>query len=122
MQLEANTLNSWTDNLYVQSTRTCLPPPCSPCPKSKKAGVITLCGNFLKENEEAAYLGITLTKGKTRKTHITKAEAKDRRNLTIVCALANTTTEASDNITKTVYKATVRPHFEYGSTVWSTEA
>ena len=92
-----------------------------PIPKPK-AGIITLGGTSLKEDEEVTYLGITFDKRQTWKQHIAKAEANPRRRLSILRKFAGTTWVGSEEILKTVYQGTVRPHLEYGSSAWSTTA
>ena len=47
---------------------------------------------------------------------------KARRRLAIPRKLASTIWGASEQVLKTFYKATVRPHLDYSSTTWSTTA
>ena len=70
----------------------------------------------------ATYLGVKFDKRQTWKPHITQAEGKARKKLAMMRKLAGTSWGASEQILKTVYQGTVRPHLEYNSTAWSTTA
>ncbi|XP_056000382.1 uncharacterized protein LOC125675120 [Ostrea edulis] len=58
----------------------------------------------------------------TWKQHITSAEAKARRKLSIMGKLSGTNWGANEKILKSVYQGNVRPHLEYGSSSWMTAA
>ena len=121
-QLAADKLNSWTKKWCVAVNKDKSSTTLFTLSPKQKAGTITLGGTPLKEDEEATYLGVTFDKRQTWKQHIAKAEAKARRRLAILRKLAGTIWGASEKMLKTVYQGTVRPHLEYGSTVWSTTA
>ena len=87
-----------------------------------KPGKLTLGNTTLKYVDQQTYLGVTFDKKMTWKPHINQAEGKARRKLNILRKLAGTTWGATDNILKTVYQGTVRPHLEYGSSAWTTAA
>ena len=88
--------------------------------QKQKTEAIILGGIPLSQDNEATYLGVTFDKRLTWKSHISKAKAKARHKIAILCKLAGTTWGASEKILKTVYQGTVRPHLKYGSTTWST--
>jgi len=80
----------------------------------QKAETIKVSGTPLTEVEEATYLGVTFTKRLTWTPHITHAETKARKKLAILRKLTCTNWGANDEILKTVYQGTIRPHLEYG--------
>ena len=122
MQLAADQLNSWTEKWCVAVNKDKSSTTLFTLSPKQKAGTITLGGTPPKKDEEATYLGITFDKRHTWKQHIAKAQAKARRRLGILRKLAGATCGSSVKILKTVYQGTIRPHLEYGSTVWSTTA
>ena len=91
--------------------------PSSPSQPSKNE--VKLGDTILKNDGEPTYLEITFDKRQTWRPHIQKAETKARRKLK---KLAGTIWGANENIMKTVYQGTVRPHLEYGSLAWATAA
>ena len=75
-----------------------------------------------QNEEEATYLGVTFDKKQTWRPHIQKAEAKAIQKLAILQKLAGTSWGANEQILKRVYQGVIKPHFEYGSSAWSTAA
>ena len=87
-QLAADKLNSWTDKWRVAVNKsftilfTLFPKP------------------PLKDDEAAAYLGITFDQRQTWKPHIAKAKAKARGRMAILRTLAGNTLGASEKNTE----------------------
>ena len=73
----------------------------------------------LQRTDSATYLGITFDKRQTRKTHISKADAKARRKLALLRKLVGTNGVLQTVVLRIVYIGTIRPHLEYGSTTLS---
>ncbi|XP_048778819.2 uncharacterized protein LOC125682098 [Ostrea edulis] len=83
---------------------------------------LNLGSTSLEIEDQQTYLGVTFDKRMTWKQHITSAEAKARRKLSIMRKLAGTNWGTNEKILKSVYQGNVRPHLEYGSTSWMTAA
>ena len=89
---------------------------------AQKAGTLTLGDQQLGYKDEQTHLGITFDKRLTWKKQIENAESKARRKLGIMRKLAGTEWGANERILNQVYKGTVRPHLEYGSSAYMTAA
>jgi len=122
MQQAVNNLKEWTDKWCLTINKEKSSTTLFTLSTKHKAGTINLGDTPLKEDGEATYLGVTFDKRMTWKPHIAQAESKARRKLAILRKLAGTAWGANENILKTVYQGTVRPHLEYGSTAWSNAA
>jgi ribonuclease HI len=120
MQQAADQLSAWADEWCVQvNTDKSCTTLFTLSPK-QKARTINVSGAPLTEVEEATYLGVTFDKRLTWKPHIAHAETKARKKLAILRKLAGTNWGANEEILKTVYLGTIRPHLEYGSPAWMT--
>ena len=73
MQLVADKLNSWRNGV-LQSTRTNLPPPCSPCPQSKKPAPSLLVGPRWREKQHT--LVSHLTRGRPGNSTLPRQKEK----------------------------------------------
>ena len=89
---------------------------------AQKAGALTLGDQQLGYEDEQTYLGITFDKRLTWRKQIENAESKARKKLGIMRKLAGTEWGANERILNQVYKGTVRPHLEYGSSSFMTAA
>ena len=101
MQLAAGKLNSWTEKWCVAVNKDKSSTTLFTLSPKQKAGTITLGGTPLKEDEEAAYLGITLilTRGRPGNSTLPGQTQKPDR-LAILRKLAGTTWGASEKILK----------------------
>ena len=87
--------------------------------KRRKANIInakyTLHGHSLKVVDHVKYLGVTLSGDLSWKRHI--GNVVNKANATLGCMKRNI--KVSSQVVKSaVYKAMVRPHLEYASSVW----
>ena len=119
MKQAANKLEAWTNKWFVAirkekySTNLHL--------VVNKAGPIKLGDTTWKIRGRQHTLVSDLHK-QTWRLHIQEAEAKVRWKLVILWKLATISWGASKQILKHVYQRAIRPHFENGSTAWSTAA
>ena len=73
----------------------------------------------LQHTDSITYLGVTFDKRQTWRNHINSTEAKARRKLALLRKLAGTQWGAAETVLKNVYIRAIRPHLEYGSTMFT---
>ena len=73
---------------------------------------------LLPQTDTSTFLGVTLDKRLTCRTHIQAANSKASRKLLLMKKLSGTTWGANTKLLKQVYTGAVRPVMEYGSSAW----
>ena len=73
---------------------------------------------MLPQTNTPSFLGVTLDKRLTWRTHIQAANNKASRKLHLMKKLSGTTWGANTKVLKQVYTGAVRPVMEYGSSAW----
>lgn len=122
MQQAADHLTEWAEDWHVSINRDKCSTTLFTLSTKKKTPRVKLGDTYLRNEDEATYLGVTFDKKQTWKPQIQKTEAKARQKLSIMRKLAGTTWGANENILKRVYQGVVRPHLEYGASAWCTAA
>ena len=122
MQMALDKVSAWADKWCVSINRDKTTGTLFTLSPKATPGRLTLSNTILKMEDQQTYLGVTFDKRLTWKQHITQAEGKARRKLNIMRKLAGTQWGANEQILKSVYQGTVRPHLEYGSNSWMTAA
>ena len=69
----------------------------------------------LPQTDTPTFLGVTLDKRLTWRTHIQAANSKASRKLLLMKKLSGTTWGANTKVLKQIYTGAVRPLMEYGS-------
>ena len=93
----------------------------SPKPQTKDVK-LTVNSHQLKEEEFPTYLGVTLDRRLTWKTHLDKSLTRSKLRMTLMKKLAGTTWGADQTVLKKLYIGRIRPVLEYGSAATSTAA
>ena len=72
----------------------------------------------LPQTDTPTFLGVTLDKRLTWRTHTQAVNSKASRKLLLTKKLSGTTWGANTKVLKQVYTGAVRPVMEYGSSAW----
>ena len=73
---------------------------------------------FLPQTQTPTFLGVTLDKRLTWRTHIQAANIKASRKLLLMKKLSGTTWGANTKVLKQVYTGAIRPVMKYVSSAW----
>jgi hypothetical protein len=122
LQSAADKITAWANNWMVKINAQKSSTTLFTLSNKDKIGKIKLGDTYIKGDNEPTYLGITLDRRSTWKSHIDKAVAKSRRKLNILRKLAGTNWGANANTLNRIYTGVIRPNLEYGSSAWSCAA
>ena len=79
---------------------------------------VKMDGQVLPQTDTPTFLGVTLDKRLTWRTHTQAVNSKASRKLLLMKKLSGTTWVANTKVLKQVYTGAVRPVMEYGSSAW----
>ena len=117
-----NHISDWAKEWLVMINRTKYEATCYSLSPKREEFILQINGQEIHQQDTPTYLGVKLDTKLTWSPQISTMHSKGLRKMALMKKLAGTKWGANMKILTQVYTATVRPHMEYASSVWSSAA